>query len=129
MKLSDFELAVMHIIWHDQSLSAPAIHRRISKDRKVSYSTVKTIIDRLEEKGALHRVRNEGRTIIYEATISRDSLSQPMVHNFVRKLFGGNIRPLFNHALSEDNITLDDLAYLESLLAEKKKDIEDSESC
>ena len=126
MKLSDFELAVMHVVWQDRSLTAPAIHRRIAKDRQVSYSTVKTIVDRLEEKGALRRARQEGRTIIYEPTITKESLSQPMVQSFVRKLFGGNIRPLFNHALSDDNISLEDIAYLEELLAEKKKDIEGS---
>ena len=128
MKLSDFELAVMRVIWQHHSLTAPDIHRHIAKKRGVSYSTVKTIVDRLEEKGALRRVEKKGRTIIYEPTLTQDSLNQPMVRSFVHKLFGGNIRPLFNHALSEDNITLDDIAYLESILAEKKKDLEDSES-
>lgn len=128
MKLSDFELAVMQIIWHHQSLTAPDVHRQISGDRKVSYSTVKTIIDRLEEKGALRRQKMQGRTIVYEPTITHDALKKPMVTSFIHKLFGGNIRPLFNHALSEENITLEDLAYLESILAEKKKNLEDSES-
>lgn len=127
MKLSDFELAVMHVIWRTAPLSAPEIHREITKDRNVSYSTVKTIIDRLEEKGALSRTGKEGRTILYSPTVNQESLSQPMVTSFIRKLFGGNVRPLFNHALSEENVTLDDIAYLESILAEKKKDLKDTE--
>jgi len=127
MKLSDFELAVMHVVWDHAPLSAPEIHEKILADRQVSYSTVKTIVDRLEDKGALHRARMEGRTIIYAPSISQKSLSQPMVTSFVNKLFGGNVRPLFNHALAEENVTLEDIAYLETILAEKKQALKDAE--
>ena len=124
MKLSDFELEVMGIMWRSGPITAPEIHREIGRSKKVSYSTVKTIIDRLEEKGAVARERTYGRTILYRTKVQREALSKPMISSFVRKLFGGNVRPLFNYALDEENITLEDIAYLEGIIASKKKNLE-----
>lgn len=121
MKLSDFELEVMQIIWDKTSATAPEVHEAICNERDVSYSAVKTIIDRLEEKGAVFRARKYGRTILYEASVQKEQLSKPMVRSFIDKLFGGNVRPLFNHALEEENVSLEDIAYLEKILQEKRE--------
>lgn len=124
MKLSDFELEVMQIIWKEHAITAPEVHQQIAAERQVSYSAVKTIIDRLEEKGAVKRARKYGRTILYEAVVKKEQLSKPMVRSFIDKLFGGNVRPLFNHALAEENLSLDDIAYLEKMLQEKRAAME-----
>ncbi|MCE2461232.1 MAG: BlaI/MecI/CopY family transcriptional regulator, partial [Pseudomonadales bacterium] len=50
MKLSEFELDVMQQIWRNEECSAPEVHRELGEARDVTYSTVKTIIDRLERK-------------------------------------------------------------------------------
>ncbi len=127
MKLSDFELEVMQIMWERGPMTAPEVHEAVNETRAetkvVTYSTVKTIIDRLEKKAVVSRDRKYGRTILYKAVIGKETLSRPMVRTFIDKLFGGNIRPLFNHALQDENITLEDLAYLERVLAERKKEL------
>lgn len=124
MKLSDFELEVMQIMWEKGPMIATEVHEIIAAKRKVAYSTVKTIIDRLEEKGAVRRARTYGRTILYETVIAREDLTKPLVRSFIDKLFRGNIRPLFSHVLKNDDVTLEDIAYLESMLATKRKDLE-----
>ena len=124
MKLSDFELEVMQIMWDEGPMIATEVHEIIAEKRKVAYSTVKTIIDRLEEKGAVHRKRTYGRTILYETVVTREELTQPMVRSFIDKLFLGNVRPLFSHALKEEDITLEDLTYLEEVLASRRKELE-----
>ena len=48
MRLSEFELEVMAHFWRDGELSAPALFERIGAEKGVAYSTVKTIVDRLE---------------------------------------------------------------------------------
>ncbi len=123
MKLSDFELEVMQVVWANQPAVAMDVHRVILGRRPVAYSTVKTIIDRLEGKGALQRVLSSGRNILYKAAISREQLTKPMVHSFINKLFKGNLRPLFNHVLSQEKLTLDDITYLEGMIADRKKDL------
>lgn len=60
MKLSDFELEVMQIMWTDGPMIATEVHQAIAEKRKVAYSTVKTIIDRLEEKERLEETEPTG---------------------------------------------------------------------
>ena len=122
MKLSDFELEVMQVIW-DGKETAPEIHRTIEKRRKVAYSTVKTIIDRLEDKGAVQRVKQYGRTILYAPLIARENYSKPMVKSFINNLFHGNVRPLLNHIFQEEELSLEDVSYIEGILNEKRKEL------
>lgn len=123
MELSDFELEVMQLFWSNPESTAPEIHQIITVKRAVSYSTVKTIIDRLENKGALSRSRQQGRTIFYKPIVDRNQLRKPMIRDFINRVFLGKSKPLVAHILQEENLTLDDISYLESLLKERKKEL------
>ncbi len=123
MELSDFELEVMQLFWSNPKSTAPQIHQLIAEKREVSYSTVKTIIDRLEKKGALDRCGHQGRTIFYQANIEKKQLSRPMIRDFINRLFLGKSRPLVAHILEEEQLSLDDISYLESLLKKRKKEL------
>lgn len=124
MKLSNLELEVMRLIWRDKEVIAPDLHRELEKDRDLSYSTVKTIVDRLEEKGAIGRIRTYGRTILYGPLIQEKELAKPMVKDLLRRLFSGKARPMISHLLKDETLSLDDLAYLEKIIAQKRKDLE-----
>ena len=117
MRLSDFELDVMQRFWRDGVRSAPEVHQAIANTRAVTYSTVKTIIDRLERKGALKRTRQDGRTIFYEAAASPDAVKQTMLERFVAHVFAGDRRPLLSHLLKDEELTPEEYRYLEGLLA------------
>jgi len=122
MHLSDFELDVMQVIWRGQESAAPEVHKTIAKDRNVTYSTVKTIIDRLEQKGAIVRCGQTGRTIYFRATVSPDEIQRPLLDQFVSRVFGGDRRPLFNHLLAAESLSDDEVEFLECLLAERRRD-------
>ncbi|MDJ0836417.1 MAG: BlaI/MecI/CopY family transcriptional regulator [Acidobacteriota bacterium] len=121
MKLSDFELEVMQFFWKEGEAIVPDLHAAIAADRRVSYSTVKTIVDRLEEKGAVKRIRTYGRTILYGPAVTRDKVTRPLVKDFVHRLFNGRVRPMISQVLADEELSLDDLAYLEALIAKKKQ--------
>ena len=123
MKLSNFELEVMQLFWKYPESSAPVIHQFIKPERHVSYSTVKTIIDRLEKKGALKRIRNQGRTILYNTCIEKSQLRKPMIKDFIKRVFLGNSKPLLAHIIEEEELSLEDISYLESLLKKRKKEL------
>lgn len=125
MKLSDFEMDVMRVFWQQGELSAPQVHECIAPDREVTYSTVKTIVDRLEQKQALVRSKQEGRTIYYRALVQAEQLSRPLVKSLIQRMFGGSARPLFSHLFANEKLSKDDIAYLEKLIQEKKKELED----
>lgn len=121
MKLSEFELAVMQQFWEHGELSAPAVHEHLGQARGVTYSTIKTIIDRLEEKSALSRSGQHGRTILYTATIAEEQLQKPMVRDFLKRVFGGNRRPMFAQLLDDEQLSSQDIDYLESLIRARKQ--------
>jgi len=121
MRLSEFELDVMAHFWRDGRLSAPELHERIGAERDVAYSTVKTIIDRLEEKGAVKRVASRGRTIYYAPAVPQERVRKPMVRSFVRRLFGNDLKPLFTQLLQDEELSDDEVDYLRTLLERRKK--------
>jgi BlaI family penicillinase repressor len=121
MKLSDFELDVMQRFWDEGSCSAAAIHKSITANKKVAYTTVKTIVDRLEEKGAIGRERLDGRSIVYAAIIKKEDISKKLLPDLVRRFFHGNTSHLITHLISTDKLNEEDIAYLEGFLADRKK--------
>ncbi|MBB6520887.1 BlaI/MecI/CopY family transcriptional regulator [Pseudoteredinibacter isoporae] len=125
MEFSDFELEVMHHFWEQSTLSAPQVHQAIEQKRDISYSAVKTIIDRLEKKGALNRAGQEGRTIYYSASVERGKVRLPMIKQFINKVFLGKSQNLAVHLLEEEELSLDDIQYLEKILKQRKKALKD----
>lgn len=121
MRLSDFELDVMAHFWRDGALSAPELYERLGEARSVTYSTVKTIVDRLEDKGAIERTANRGRTIFYEPAIKQERVRKPLVKSFLRRLFGDDLRPLFAQLLRDDKLSDAELEYLRKLVAETRR--------
>ncbi|KGJ98538.1 BlaI/MecI/CopY family transcriptional regulator [Thalassotalea sp. ND16A] len=125
MKLSEFELDVMQRFWDEGACSAPAIHKWIAEDKKVAYTTVKTIIDRLEEKGAIRRERIEGRSIVYSAAIEKEAISKKLLPDFVRRFFHGNASHLIAHLIKDDELSDEDIVFLEKFLAKRKDNKEE----
>ena len=121
IRLSEFELDVMTHFWNDRELSAPELFERIGAERGVAYSTVKTIVDRLEEKGAIERIANRGRTIVYAPIVKQERVRKPLVKAFLRRLFGNDLRPLVAQLLRDEKLSEDDLAYLRELIADAQR--------
>ena len=123
MELSKLELEVMQYFWDTDEISAGDVHKRIAAQRKISYSAIKTIVDRLEKKGALARVRTVGRVIIYQPLIKRAQINQTLVHDFIKRVFLGKGKPLLAHILEEEPLSLDDIAELETILNQRKQEM------
>jgi predicted transcriptional regulator len=122
MKLSNLELEVMRLIWRDGEFIVPDLHKELEKEMDITYATLKTIVNRLEEKQAIRRIRTYGRTILYGPIIAESDLAQPIVKDVLRRLFGGKVRPMISHLLKEEKLSREELEYLESqITAELKK--------
>ncbi len=122
-RLSDFELEVLQYLWRLKRASTPEIHQEIAAGRDVAYSTVRTIVDRLERKGAIGRLPQEGRAVIFQPLITRAEVSLPLAKKFVQNVFGGDSRPLLSHLLDDEALNAEDLAYLESVIRKRKSEL------
>jgi BlaI family penicillinase repressor len=121
IRLSEFELDVMTHFWSDRELSAPELFERIGAERGVAYSTVKTIVDRLEQKGAIERIATRGRTIVYAPAIKRERVRKPLVKTFLRRFFGNDLRPLFAQLLQDEKLSAEELEYVRKLVVEAER--------
>ncbi len=125
MSLSDFEVDVMNVVWRFGECTAPQVHREVEKRKPVTYSTVKTIIDRLEKKGAIQRTRTEGRTIFFKPTIAPSEVQTNLVDKLLGTIFAGDRRPLFSRLLSAEALTRDDLEFLSKLIDKRREEFRD----
>lgn len=79
------------------------------------YSTVQTVVYRLEDKGALRRTRKIGNAHIFEASIARDAARGRLIDDLL-SLFGGRALPVMTHLAESGQLTLDDVRRTEELL-------------
>lgn len=117
MRLSEFELEVMQAMWGLGETTAPKIHAAISRTRDISYSAVKTIVDRLESKGAVQRISQVGRTIIYASALDEDVARADLLQNYTAKLYPEDDRiPLFNALIRDRELTDEEITFLQDVL-------------
>ena len=119
-KLSRLELRMMDVIWTQGPCSVREVHESFPEDNRPAYTTVHTVITRLEAKEAVRRVKKIGNAHFYEALISREPAQTHMLDDFVR-LFGGRMQPLMTHLIETDQLTLKDVQAAEKLLRERSK--------
>lgn len=115
MRISDAELEIMAVLWSDAPLTAADVAARAPRPRAWSLTTVKTMLSRLVEKGALASEK-QGRRFLYRPLIERDRLAGAQAGRLVDKLFGGRISPLVAHLAERRDLDPEDLEQLEKLI-------------
>lgn len=110
--LSRFELELMEILWTLGEASVREIWEAIQERRRPAYTTVQTILSRLEEKKAVRRTRKIGNALMFEPLVAREPVYQRLIDDFLG-LFGGSAQPLVGRLLETGQLTLEDLKALE----------------
>lgn len=111
--LSRFELQCLRLLWNADEATVRDLHDRI--EDAPTYSTVRKIVERLEDKGAVERVRRAGAAWVYRPTIAPKPFIRREIRRFLEGLFDGSARPLVAHLAEMDALTLEDLKEIEKL--------------
>ncbi len=122
-KLTSLELRIMEAMWNQGRLSIREIQETFPEADRPAYTTIQTIVYRLEDKGTVRRVRKIGNAHIFEAVVSRQKARGRRIDD-LRSLFGGRTQPVMAHLVKSGKLTLDDIRETEKLikdLARKKK--------
>ncbi|MBP1468653.1 BlaI/MecI/CopY family transcriptional regulator [Candidatus Chloroploca sp. M-50] len=77
--LGPLETDIMQIVWQEDRSTVKHVHRSLSQNREIAYTTVMTTMSRLAEKGVLNRHR-EGLAYVYSPAITEDDFVQMVVH-------------------------------------------------
>jgi len=120
--LSRFELQCLRMLWDEDEATVRDIHGKI--DDAPSYSTVRKIFERLEDKGAVERVRRDGAAWVYRSAVASGPVIQREIRRFLEGLFDGSAAPLVAHLAEMDELSLEDLKEIEKLAAGNDKGTE-----
>ena len=109
----------MEALWTRGACSIREIHETFPEKKRPAYTTVQTIIGRLEQKGAVRRTRKIGNAFMFEPAITRKSAYRRVVDEMLA-LFGGEAQPVVAHLLEAGKLTLADLHAIEKHERERK---------
>jgi BlaI family penicillinase repressor len=116
-KLSKLELKIMEVLWTKGASSVREIQEQFPAKRRPAYTTVQTIVYRLEVKNALKRTRKIGNAHIFEAVISQNAAQRKLIDDLLG-LFGGRAQPLMSHLIESGRLTLEDVEEARKALRE-----------
>ncbi len=116
-KLTRLELQIMEALWSCGPCAVREVQEQFPEDSRPAYTTVQTVMYRLEAKNAARRTRKIGNAHIFEAAISRASVQRRLIDDFLG-LFGGRAQPVMTHLIETGKLTLDDVREAERLLGE-----------
>ena len=118
-RLSKAETRVLEQFWKLGTCSVREILESLPEDERVAYTTVQTLVYRLEEKGALRKVKKIGNAQLFEAAINQSEFRSGLARDLL-DLFGGSPRMLVSNLLETGTLTLKDLKALQSAAPSSK---------
>lgn len=112
-RLSKAEARILKLCWELGICSVREIMESLPEDERVAYTTVQTLVYRLEQKGALRKVKKIGNAQLFEPAIDRSEYRGGLVRDLL-DLFGGSPRMLVSNLLENGTLTLKDLKTLQN---------------
>lgn len=107
-RLTRSELKIMEALWRLGPSSVRQVQDTFRGKRRPAYTTVQTMIYRLEAKKAVRRTNKIGGALIFEALVTRDAAQSRLVDELL-ELFGGRAQPLMSQLIESGKLTLDDI--------------------
>ncbi|KTE22692.1 CopY family transcriptional repressor [Sphingopyxis sp. H050] len=118
-RASDSEMQVLSALWEKAPQTAADLTQRIGKINGWTQATVKTLLARLVQKGAV-TAEADGRRYLYSPAVERADAVGEESQRFVDRLFGGRVSPLIAHLAEREALSDSDIAEIEALLRKLK---------
>jgi len=107
-KLSKLELKIMEALWTKGASSVREIQEGFPAKGRPAYTTVQTVVYRLEAKNAVRRTKKIGNAHIFEAVVSQSAAHRKVIDELLG-LFGGRAQPLMSHLIESGRLSLEDI--------------------
>ena|SRR5688572_32006273 len=109
------ELQIMEVLWTRGACSVREIHESLPEKGRPAFTTIQTVVYRLEKKQALRCVKRISNANILEAVISRDDAHTTLVDELLN-IFGGRPKPVMARLVESGKLTLEDIKDAEEAL-------------
>jgi predicted transcriptional regulator len=119
-QLTQFELKIMEALWAQGRASIREIQETFPEKDRPAYTTIQTMVYRLEAKKAVRRVKKVGNFHVFEPVVSRDAAHRKLIDDLLA-LFGGSTQPVMAHLIESGKLTLEDVKEAEKLVRKLEK--------
>jgi BlaI family transcriptional regulator, penicillinase repressor len=119
-RLTKLELRIMEALWTRGASSIREIQEAFPDSERPAYTTVQTMVYRLEGKKAIRRVKKIGNAHIFEAIVSRNAAQRRLIDELL-SFFGGRTQPVMAHLIESGQLTLEDVQEAEQTLRKLAK--------
>ena len=119
-ELTEGEWAIIQSVWKKEPCAAADVQESLGKRKSWGYSTVKTMMDRMVDKGLLatERIRN---LILYRSAITRAEAQNGEAMRTIKRAFDGAMTPMMQFLLDNKKLSADQLDELEALIKRARK--------
>ena len=119
--LGDLQAAVMDAVWKLREATVEQVRREIRRPKRPAYTTVLTVMQKLEKAGWLDH-RREGRAYVYCATRTRTEQGSLSLQRFVKRVFGGDAKRMLQHLLESEELSEADLSEIRKMIDRRQKE-------
>ena len=119
-RLSKLEIQIMETLWTKGEASIREMQDAFPEKKRPGYTTVQTMVYRMEAKKVVRRVRKVGNFHMFAPVVTRAAAQRRLVDDLLA-MFGGQSRPVVAHLIDAGKLTLDDVEFAEKTLKQLKK--------
>ncbi len=120
IELTEAEWAVIKAVWDNEPCTAPAIQEKLFHATQWTYSTARTMLDRMAAKGLL-KAEKQGKMTIYRSAVTREQAQRGELLYALKHAFNGALTPMVQCLIEAGQLNAAELAELEALIKSKKK--------
>lgn len=120
IELTEAEWAIIQAVWSCEPCAAPTIQEKLFEQTRWTYSTVRTVMDRMAAKGLL-KAEKFGHFTRYRSAVTRQQAQRGELLYALKHAFNGALTPMVQCLLDTHDLSAEDLAQLESLIKAKKR--------
>ena len=114
--ISESEWSVMEALWESSPQTASELTRTLRPTMNWAENTVRTLLSRLIEKGALKTAENSSGTRTYLPAVKREACVRAEGESFMKRIFGGAAKPLLVHFAQNSKLTAAEVRELKKIL-------------
>jgi len=114
--IAESEWSVMEALWESSPQTASEVTKTLRPTTNWAENTVRTLLTRLVEKGALKTGENTSGTRTYQPAVKREACVRAEGESFMQRMFGGAAKPLLVHFAQNSKLTAEEVKELKKIL-------------
>jgi len=114
--ISESEWSVMEVLWDSSPRTASDVAKALKEQTGWAENTVRTLLTRLVEKGALKISDEAGSPKLYSPAVKREACVKAESESFLERIFQGAAKPLLVHFAKDARLTPEEVKELKKLL-------------